>query len=132
MNAKKFLVSGIVGGLVNFLLGWLLYGIVFESQFPVKEGDVMNITMIALGSLLSGLFVAYIFTKWAHISNWMTGIKSGAILGLFLALYWNFFINVKKSTENIDWQIFGLDTVLTIVLTALTGAAIAIVCNKMK
>jgi hypothetical protein len=132
MNAKIFLVSGIVGGLVNFLLGWLLYGIVFESQFPVKEGDVMNITMIALGSLVSGLFVAYIFTKWAHISNWMTGIKSGAFLGLFLALYWNFFINVKKSTDNIDWQIFGLDTVLTIVLTALTGAAIAIVCNKMK
>lgn len=132
MNAKNFLVSGIVGGLVNFLLGWLLYGIVFESQFPVKEGDVMNITMIALGSLLSGLFVAYIFTKWAHISNWMTGIKSGATLGLFLALYWNFFINVKKSTDNIDWQIFGLDTVLTIVLTALTGAAIAIVCNKIK
>ncbi len=132
MNAKKFLVSGIVGGLVNFLLGWLLYGIVFESQFPVKEGDVMNMSMIALGSLVSGLFVAYIFTKWAHINNWMTGIKSGAILGLFLALYWNFFINVKKSTDNIDWQIFGLDTVLTIVLTALTGAAIAIVCNKMK
>jgi hypothetical protein len=132
MNAKNFLVSGIVGGLVNFLLGWLLYGIVFESQFPVKEGDVMNITMIALGSLVSGLFVAYIFIKWAHINNWMTGIKSGAILGLFLALYWNFFINVKKSTDNIDWQIFGLDTILTIVLTALTGAAIAIVCNKMK
>lgn len=132
MNAKNFLVSGIVGGLVNFLLGWLLYGIVFESQFPVKEGDVMNITMIALGSLVSGLFVAYIFTKWAHINNWMTGIKSGAILGFFLALYWNFFINVKKSTDNIDWQIFGLDTILTIVLTALTGAAIAIVCNKMK
>ena len=103
MNAKKFLVSGIVGGLVNFLLGWLLYGIVFESQFPVKEGDVMNITMIALSSLLSGLFVAYIFTKWAHISNWITRIKSGAILGLLLALYWNFFINVKKSTDNIDW-----------------------------
>lgn len=132
MNAKNFLISGIVGGLVNFLLGWLLYGIIFESQFPVKEGDVMNMTMIALGSLVSGFFVAYIFIKWAHINNWMTGIKAGAILGLFLALYWNIFINVKKSTDDIDWQIFGLDIVLTIVLTALTGAAIAIVCNKMK
>ena len=130
MNAKNFLVSGVVGGIVNFLLGWLFYGILFESQFPVT-GE-MNMTMIVLGSLVGGLFVAYIFTKWAHINNWMTGIKSGAILGLFLALYWNFFINVKKSTDYIDWQIFGLDTVLTIVLTALTGAAIAIVCNKMK
>ena len=132
MNAKNFLVSGIVGGIVNFLLGWLLYGIVFESQFPVKEGEVMNITMIALGSLISGLFVAYIYTKWAHIKNWITGLKAGALLGLFLALYWNFFINAMKATKDINWQNLGLDTVLTIIMTALTGAVVAIVCNKMK
>ncbi len=132
MNAKKFLVSGIVGGIINFLLGWLLYGIVFENQFPIEEGEVMNIPMIAAGSIVLGLFVAYIFTKWAHIYNWMTGVKAGAILGLFLALYWNFFINVKKATVDINWQIFGLDTVLTIAMTAITGATIAIVCNKIK
>ena len=37
MNAKNFLVSGIVGGIVNFLLGWLFYGILFESQFLVSS-----------------------------------------------------------------------------------------------
>ncbi len=46
MNAKIFLVSGIVGGIVNFLMGWLLYGIVFSDQFPVT-GE-MNMTMISL------------------------------------------------------------------------------------
>ncbi|MFM9826923.1 hypothetical protein [Flavobacterium sp.] len=132
MNAKKFLVSGIVGGIVNFLLAWLFYGIVFESQFPIIEGEVMNMQMITAGSLITGLFIAYIFTKWAHINIWMTGIKAGAILGLFLGLYWNLFINVKKATEDINWQVFGLDTVLTIVMTALTGATIAIMCNKIK
>lgn len=130
MNAKNFLVSGVVGGIVNYLLGWLLYGIVFKDQFPVT-GE-MNMTMIALGSLVWGLFVAYIFTKWAQISTWKTGLEAGAIIGLFLGLYWNFFYNVMKATDAIDWQTVGLDIVLTVVITALSGAIIAVVIDKMK
>lgn len=130
MNAKKFLVSGVVGGIVNFLLGWVLYGIVFSDQFPVN-GE-MNMTMISLGSLVWGLFVAYIFVKWAHISIWQTGLQAGAVIGLFLGLYWNFFYNTMKTTADINWQTVGLDIVLTIVTTALCGAAIAIVVGKIK
>lgn len=132
MNAKNFLVSGIVGGIVSHLLGWLLYGIVFESQFPVKEGEVMNMTMIALGNLATGLFLAYIFTKWAQISNWKTGLQAGAVIGLFLALYWTFFINAMKATADINYQTACLDIAITVVMAAITGAVIAIVCDKMK
>lgn len=132
MDAKIFLVSGVVGGIVNFLLGWLLYGIIFIDQFPVKEGEVMNMALIALGSLVWGLFVAYIFTKWAHISTWMTGLQAGAIVGLFLALYYDLFYNSMKATTDVNWQMFGLDIVITIVITAVSGAAIAIVLDKMK
>ena len=130
MNAKNFLVSGVVGGIVNFLLGWLFYGILFESQFPVT-GE-MNMTMIALGSLVGGLLVAYIFAKWAQISNWKTGLQAGAVIGLFLALYYDFYYNAMKATADIDWQTMGLDIVITIVMTALTGAVIAFVLDKMK
>lgn len=130
MNAKNFLISGVVGGIVNFLLGWLFYGILFESQFPVT-GE-MNMTMIALGSLVGGLFVAYIFTKWAHISNWKTGLQAGAVIGLFLGLYYDFYYNAMKANADIAWQIMGLDIAITIVMTALTGAVIAVIVDKMK
>lgn len=132
MNAKKFLVSGVVGGIINFLLGWLFYGIIFMDQFPVKEGEVMNMTLIALGSLVWGLFVAYIFTKWAHISTWSTGLQAGAIIGLFLALYYDIFYHSMKEIAAINWQLIALDIVITIVITAVSGAAIAIVLDKMK
>lgn len=132
MNAKNFLVSGIVGGIVNFLLGWLFYDIVFAAQFPIKEGAVMNMMMIALGSLAASLFVAYIFLKWANITNWKTALKAGAAIGLFLGIYWNFYQNAFNATANINWQILCLDTALTVVMTAITGAVIAIVCDKMK
>jgi hypothetical protein len=130
MNAKNFLVSGVVGGLVNFLLGWLLYGIIFKDQFPVT-GE-MNMTMIVLGSLVGSLFVAYIFAKWAHISTWKTGLQAGAVIGLFLGLYYDFYYNAMKANADIDWQNMGLDIVLTIVMTALTGAVIAVMVDKMK
>lgn len=130
MNTKNFLVSGVVGGIVNFLLGWLLYGIIFESQFPVT-GE-MNMTMIVLGSLVGGLFIAYIFAKWAQISNWKTGLQAGAVIGLFLGLYYDFYYNAMKANANIDWQNMGLDILITIVMTALTGAVIAFVVDKMK
>lgn len=130
MNAKNFLVSGVVGGIVNFLLGWLLYGIIFIDQFPLTSE--INYTMVVLGSITLGLFVSYIFVKWAQISNWKTGLQAGAVIGLFMALYWDFFINMTKVNADINWQIFGLDVLLTIVATALTGAVIAVVIDKMK
>ena len=88
--------------------------------------------MIALGCLVGGLFIAYIFTKWAHISNWTTGLQAGAIIGLFLALYYDFYYNAMKENADIDWQTMGLDIVLTVIMTALTGAVIAIIIDKMK
>ena len=130
MNMKIFLVSGVFGGIINFLLGWLFYGVIFMDLFPVT-GE-MNMTMIILGSLIWGLFVAYIFTKWAHISIWKTGLQAGAAIGLFLALYYNFFYNSMKATDAIDWKTIGLDIMITITITALSGATIAIVVDKMK
>lgn len=130
MNIKKFLVSGVVGGIVNFLLGWLLYGIIFANQFPVT-GE-MNMMMIALGSLVWGLFVAYIFIKWAHITTFKTGFQAGAVIGLFLALYYDFFYNAMKATDAIDWPTVGLDIMITALITALTGATIAVTIDKLK
>ncbi len=34
MNVKNFIVGGIVGGIVDFLLGWLFYGMLFKDIFP--------------------------------------------------------------------------------------------------
>jgi FtsH-binding integral membrane protein len=130
MNVQKFLVSGIAGGIVNFLVGGLLYGIIFESQFPVN-GEI-NMIIIALGSLVSGLFTAYIFTKWAHISNWKTGLQAGAVIGLFLALYYDIYSNSSTIGSNINWSIMGLDIVITIVCSALSGAVTAIIINKIE
>jgi hypothetical protein len=127
MNVKNFLVSGVVGGIVNFLLGWVFYGMLFKDIYP--EGENMNMLFTFLGCMTSGLFIAYIFTKWAGITNPITVIKAGAVIGLFTSLSMNFFM---YSSMTVNYQNMALDVIITIVISAFMGAAIAFVNGKMK
>ncbi|HAH53953.1 MAG TPA: hypothetical protein DCM02_01365 [Flavobacterium sp.] len=127
MNTKKFLVSGVIGGIINFLLGWLFYGILFKDIYP--EGENMNMVFTFLSCLTYSLFIAYIFTKWAGISNPVTGLKAGALIGLFTSLSMNFFMYSNKA---VNYPNMILDVVITIFITAIMGAAIAYIIKKLE
>jgi len=127
MNVKNFLVAGIAGGIVNFLLGWVFYGMLFKDIYP--EGEEMNLVFTFLGCLTSGLFVAFIFTKWAGITMPVTGLKAGAIIGFFTSLSMNFFMYSNKA---VNYQNIALDVVISIIIGAIIGAAVALILGKMK
>lgn len=129
MKTKNFLVSGIAGGIADFLLGWLFYGMIFKDSFPQPEESTNSMVMIFLGCLTFGLFIAYIFTKWANISTAATGAKAGAIISLFIALAMNFFNMAMDSTATI--QTAALDVAIGIVMGAIIGAIIGAVNGKL-
>jgi len=129
MKTKNFLVAGIVGGIVDFLLGWLFYGILFKDSFPQPEESSQTMLYIFLGCLMFGLFMSYIFSQWAQISTVKTGAKAGAIIGIFLGLYFNFFNMAMNSEATINMA--ALDVVLSIVMSAIVGALIGMVNGKM-
>jgi hypothetical protein len=129
MNVKNFIVGGIVGGIVDYLLGWLLWGILFKDSFPADESQ-MNMLFIFLGCMTFGFFMSFIFTRWAHISNAMTGAKAGAVISLFVSLFHNFFMNEMELEP--DLKKMALDIGLMLVSGAIVGAAIAFVNSKMK
>ncbi len=129
MKTKNFLVSGIVGGIVYFLLGWLFYGILFKDFVPQpSEESSESMILIFLGSITFGLFLAYIYTKWGQITTAATGAKAGAVIGLFLGLFWNFF---SAAMSGMDYQYFGIDMIATIIMSAITGAVVAAVNGKI-
>jgi len=130
MKTKNFLVSGVVGGIVDFLLGWLFYGIIFKDSFPQPEESSNTMIMIFLGCITFGLFVAYIFTKWAQITTLATGAKAGAVIGLFISLFHNFF-NMAMNSEA-TFQMFALDVVIGIVMASIIGAVIGMINGKLK
>lgn len=125
MKISNFIISSIVGSIVYFLLGWVAYGMLFTDLYP-QEG---NIVFVYLGCLFFAMLLAYVFTKWANISTWITGAKSGAIIGLFYALSMNFFM---YSSREPNYQNITIDVIITLVMSAITGAIIAIVLGMMN
>jgi hypothetical protein len=129
MKTKNFLVSGLAGGVADFLLGWLIYGILFKDTFPPMEEHSNTMIMIFLGCLTFGLFLAYIFTKWANISTAATGAKAGAIIGLFVGLFYHFFDMAGNAEATL--QLAALDVVIGLVMAAIVGAVIGFVNGKL-
>ena len=129
MNTKKFLFSSLAGTIVYFLLGWVVYGLIFKDIYPQKEEYAHGMLFVFLGCLFFATFMAYVFAKWAGISLWTTGAKAGAVIGFFYAITMNFFMYSGMEMNNMN---MGLDIVLGIVMGAITGAVIAFVNGKMK
>ncbi|CAN0606044.1 unnamed protein product, partial [Ectocarpus sp. 12 AP-2014] len=51
LKAKTFLVSGFIGGVVIWLLGWLSYNIILADFFPQPKASSKSIVYILLGCL---------------------------------------------------------------------------------
>lgn len=131
MNVKNFFIGGIVGGIADFLMGWLIWGILLKDTFP-KPADAgpENMLFIFLGCMSFGFMLSYIFAQGEGISNYVTGIKVAAGVALFMSLANNFFSNMYK--DIIDVKLMGIDIVAALVVAAVVGAVIAIVNGKMK
>ena len=128
MNLKNFIIGGIVGGIVDWLLGWLFYGIIFKDTFP--SGETMNMMMITLGCFTVGFFISYIFIKWASISNVVTGLKAGAVIGIFMGLTSGFFGSESMSTP--DYKMIITGVFISIMMCGCVGSSIAFVFGKLK
>ena len=128
MNVKNFLITGIVGGLVDFLLGWLFYGILFKDTFPMTGKE--NMMFIFLGCMSFGFLMATVYTVVSSIEKCVPGLKTGALIGLFIALYSDFFMNVNNPTVN--YTMIATDIAVTVVMSSLVGAVMAVVNGKMK
>ena len=127
MNAKNFLLAGIAGGITDFLLGWIFYGMLFYDFFGSQEP---NLTYIFAGCMSFGLLLAYIYVGWANITTWMAGTKAGAGIGLILGVMQNFF-RISMDNGAID-QMFGVDVIICILVGAGVGAVTAAVNGALS
>ena len=127
MNTKSFLLSGIAGTIVCFLLGWLFYGTLFTDVYPQNDEECM--LFIFLGCLFYAFTFALIFNRWAQISTFSSGVKAGFLIGLLWSLSMNFFMYATK--ESIDSN-FLILIAIDAVSAAIMGGVIALVIGKTK
>ncbi|MEO8173582.1 MAG: hypothetical protein ABI581_10885 [Sediminibacterium sp.] len=129
MNTSKFIVSGIVGGIVSCLGGYLLYGMLLKDFFAshatvqvMRSPETMIWWSLIAGCIFSGLLYSYIFNKWANIHSLGGGVSAGLVLGLLSAAAIDL---ISYGTANLmDMTGAIADIGVGAVLGALTGGAV--------
>lgn len=127
MNIKTLLI-GLAGGIVVFLTGFLIYGILlmdyFSTNIPSYPGlmkNPMEIWAIAVGNIIWGITMSYIIG--------ITGIKSGvkgAISGGLIFFLFSLGMNIVSFSQ---YNLYSLpvsliDALCMAVLGASSGALI--------
>ncbi|MFC4816819.1 MULTISPECIES: hypothetical protein [unclassified Flavobacterium] len=127
MNLKNFIIGGILGGIVDFLLGWVFYGMLFKNIYPPSENE--NLTFIFLGCLTYAFLLSFVFNKWAHIAKFTSGVTAGAIIGFFYGLSMNFFMYSNMAFNPTNML---LDVAINIFMSAIVGGVIGLISGKLK
>ena len=131
MNVRNVLAV-IAGGLVMFLLGWLLFGFLFADffranmiQYPGLEKDPPLIWAIFLFNVVWGILITFTLA-YAGRSGWGEGAKVGGVtmflLALGIDLEFQAFMNVHKEIAPLLLHIFVVTT-----MGMIAGAVIGLV-----
>ena len=130
MNTNKFLVGGIIGGVTNFFLGWLIYGMMLMNFMQSHSNSASGVfrteeTMIwwalILGNLAFGFLLSYILNK-SNVNSAMAGATVGAVVGFLMSLAIDFSIYAQINLW--DTTAMAVDIIASTVMSAIAGAAI--------
>ena len=134
MAAQRLLIGTVVGGIVLFFAGYLIFGIVFASFFAANAGtatgvtkDPFNFVALGIGQLAWGAALTLILS-WAGVKSIGQGATTAGIAGLLLFLGFDLTMYATSNTSNLTATL--VDPILAAVLFALAGAAIAAVNGK--
>jgi len=125
MNTKT-LLGALIAGVISFLLGWLIFGILLMDYYTANmvqySGLLKNppeIWAIAIANLAWALLIAWVFSM-SGINTVSRGISTGFILGFLMTLGFNSFLYAQFNLYNT--KILAIDTVLSGVMGGINGA----------
>ena len=136
MNIKRMTIGTIVGGIVVYILGIIIWQMLFTDFFAANAGSATGVAKeapviwaVALGSLLYAKLITYVLETSGGSKSVMDGLKTGAVVGLLLwgtvdFIYYGYF-NLNNLTAVIA------DTVLEGVRGGIVAAVITGILAKV-
>lgn len=136
MNSK-LLVAGLVSGITGFLLGWLVYGMLLmdfmTAHTTVYEGLMKEPPIVAgifVSNLCWGLLYAYIYQKWANITDFKSGFSAGLIITGLMVISMDVF---QYSFMNLgDPTMYAVDIIVSTLMGGLMAGVAGVVLGKGK
>lgn len=134
--SNRFVPAALAGGVVMFLVGGLLYGVVAASFFAANQGSAVGLMKdppdylhLAIGQMVMGAYLAVVMNRWARVGGVAAGLRIGAISGVMIALGFDLTAFGTTNVANITATL--VDPVFALVQSACAGAAVgAVLGNK--
>jgi hypothetical protein len=121
----KLILSTIVGGIVFFILGWILYGWIFMDFFKTHYGAIMRtpddykLWAIIVGGFVEAFFLAWIYPKgYQGGSPAKEGFMFGLMIGFLFAVPYIFYY---WAGHPVTYPAVIVDAVLMFVMTVIFG-----------
>lgn len=135
----RVLAAAVAGGVTQFILGFIIYGLLLEERvmkpninvFPGLMKDMPDFAPLILANLITGLLFAYILDTWAQVRTFGGGAKAGAIIAFLQTLSFQLmfmsFMNLHK-----NYIPSVVDIIAATVMGAITGGVIGVVLGMMS
>ena len=135
MDAKRFVTGSVVGGIVLYAVGYLIWDLAFADFFRANAGsatgvprDTQVIWAVALGNLAYGTLVTWVMLSRGGTTAIGAGLRIGATVGFLMWVGVDFIFYGLMNLSNLAATM--TDPLLEIVHGGLAGAAIAAVAGK--
>lgn len=134
MDVKRFVTGTVVGGVVLFGLGYLIFDMVFGTFYATNAGSATGVMRDApafWAVVVGSLFQAALLTVaigWAGASSVGAGFRIGAIVGFLAAASVDFIMFGIANISNLTATL--VDPLLSLVHAGVGGAVIAAVAGK--
>jgi hypothetical protein len=131
----KLILSTIIGGIVFFILGWILYGMILMNFMQENFGGMMRspddfkLWAIAVANLLQAFFLALIYPKgYKGGSPAKEGFMFGIYFGLLSGAPYVFYM---WASYPVTWQAALIDGVIVTIMTVIVGLVIGLIYGRI-
>ena len=136
MNMKRLSIGSVVGLVALYILGFLIWQMVFTDFFAANAGSAEGVVReppilwaIALGTLFYAVLLTLAIESQSGAKSLATGLKVGAVVGFLLWGTADFVLFGFQNTSNLTATI--ADAVLEGIRGGIGGAIIAVVLSKV-
>jgi hypothetical protein len=135
MDSKKFVIATLVGTVVNFMLGGLIYAVLLAGFFAEHMGMVPGAARteplmwaIAVSELAGAAMLTLLIGVRGKGSSPADGLQVGAAVGFIMTVFFDF--NLFGTTNIADMTAIVADLGLATARFAITGAVVGAVVGR--